>query len=528
MNPALVVAAKNIRNAAAKMLSSSIFLSIFSAILLILAFPKPDLGFLAWLALVPWFFALQKQKALQAFLLSYLVGLAFFSGILYWVTYVSSLGFAILVCSLSFYFAVFGLLFSINYKRSTINNLFIIPCVWVALEYIRAHLFSGFGWALLGYSQYRNLAIIQISDITGAYGVSFLIVLVNLGIWQVILRLRKKDSFKKAILPVFCTLFSVLLTLGYGYFRLNYRPEGKNIKVAVVQGNIPQWQKWQPQARDFILKRYFSLTEQAARKKPEIIIWPETSVPGYLEDDPELLNRLRSLSKKISPAYLLVGTPQAPLNRESYLTGQEGKARTTYNSATLLLQGKIIQRYDKLHLVPFGEFMPWPGFFSRFSFAGLIGDFSPGENYTVFSLDQTKAKVKFSVLICFEDVFAHLTRNFSQKGAQMLVNMTNDAWFENSSEPYQHLQASVFRAVENRVNLVRSANTGVSCFIDPWGKILSKVSDYLGRDVLVKGEKTQGLKIVSMPSFYAAFGDIFAGLCLIASGFAFLLRRRAG
>ena len=523
MNPALAVAAKNIRNAAAKMLSSSIFLSILSATLLILAFPKPDLVFLAWFALVPWFFALGKQKALQAFLLSYLIGLIFFSGIVYWVTYVSSLGFAILVCYLSLYFAVFGLLFSINYKQPalrsfskggpTTNNLFIIPCVWVALEYIRAHLFSGFGWALLGYSQYRNLAIIQISDITGAYGVSFLIVLVNVGIWQAIFRLRKKDS---AILPVFCTLFSVLLTLGYGYFRLNHRPEGKNIKVAVVQGNIPQWQKWQPQARDFILKRYSSLTEQAARKKPEIIIWPETSLPGYLEDDPELLKEITSLSNKISPAYLLVGTPQAPLDRNSY------------NSATLLFQGKIIQRYDKLHLVPFGEFMPWPGFFSRFSFAGLIGNFSPGENYTVFSLDQTKAKVKFSVLICFEDVFAHLTRNFSQTGAQVLVNMTNDAWFEDSSEPCQHLQASVFRAVENRVNLVRSANTGISCFINPWGKILSRVSNHLGQDVLVEGEKTQELKIISMPSFYTAFGDLFAGFCLIASAFALLSRRRAG
>jgi apolipoprotein N-acyltransferase len=515
MNPVLVVALRNISDAAAKMLSSSIFLFILSATLLILAFPKPDLSFLAWFALVPWFFALGKQKALQAFFLSYLVGLVFFSGILYWVTYVSSLGFAILVCYLSLYFAVFGLLFSINYKQATINNLFIIPCVWVALEYIRAHLFSGFGWALLGYSQYRNLAIIQISDITGAYGVSFLIVLVNVGIWQAIFRLRKKDSFKKAILPVFCTLFSVLLTLGYGYFRLNHRPEGKNIKVAVVQGNIPQWQKWQPQARDFILKRYSSLTEQAARKKPEIIIWPETSLPGYLEDDPELLKEITSLSNKISPAYLLIGTPQ------------QGAGRMTYNSATLLLQGKIIQRYDKLHLVPFGEFMPWPGFFSRFSFAGLIGNFSPGENYTVFSLDQTKAKVKFSVLICFEDVFAHLTRNFSQTGAQVLVNMTNDAWFEDSSEPCQHLQASVFRAVENRVNLVRSANTGISCFINPWGKILSRVSNHLGRDVLVQGEKTQGLEIVSIPSFYTTFGDIFAWFCLIASSFAFLWRRRA-
>ncbi|MBL7084895.1 MAG: apolipoprotein N-acyltransferase [Candidatus Omnitrophica bacterium] len=477
-----------------------------SAILLSLAFPKPGLGFLAWFALVPWFFALQKEKPLRAFLLSYLVGLIFFSGTLYWVNYVSGLGFSILVAYLALYFAIFGFLFSINYRQSTISNFLVIPCLWVALEYIRSHLFTGFGWALLGYSQYSVLPLIQISDITGAYGVSFLIVLVNLAIWQTI---RKKILF-----PVFCIFSSLILVLGYGYFKLNQPAQGQDIKVAVVQGNIPQRMKWDPQARDCILQRYLGLTEEAARSRPEIIIWPETSVPGFLEDDPQLLEEISSLSKKIFPSYLLVGTPQ------------EGEQRSIYNSATLLLEGEILQRYDKLHLVPFGEFIPWPQFFSRFSFAGLIGNFSPGEVYTVFSSAFPKADIKFSALICFEDVFAHLARSFVRGGAKILVNMTNDAWFEDSSEPYQHLQASVFRAVENRVNVVRSANTGVSCFINPWGKILGRVSDSFGQDLLVEGEKTQALKIISMPSFYTAFGDIFAWLCLIGIVFSLIRRRR--
>lgn len=308
---------------------------------------------------------------------------------------------------------------------------------------------------------------------------------------------------------VFCILFFVILVLSYGYYKLNQPAEGQNIKVATVQGNIPQGMKWDPQARTYILEKYSRLTKQAALNRPEIIIWPETSVPGYLEEDPALLKEISSLSREISPAYLLVGTPQ------------EEKDRKTYNSATLLFGGKIIQRYDKLHLVPFGEFIPWPQFFSRFSFAGLVGDFIPGEDYTVFSLFSTESEVKFSALICFEDVFGHLARKFVQKGATLLVNMTNDAWFRDSSEPYQHLQASVFRAVENRVNLVRSANTGVSCFINPWGRILSRVSDYLGQDVLVEGKAIEDLQIISMPSFYTTYGDIFAWFCLVVSG-AFL------
>ncbi len=500
----------------------SIFLSILSAILLMLAFPKPGIGGLAWVALLPWFFALQKEKPVSAFFLSYLVGLVFFSGAVYWVNYVSGLGFTVLVFYLALYFAAFGLLFStliVTGRQSLMAGLFLGPCLWVALEYIRSHLFTGFSWALLGYSQYSALAVIQISDITGAYGVSFLLVLVNVGIYQAInrvqsrkYRVQKRVSLKKSLFSVLCPLISVIIVLAYGYVKLNQEFAGDNLKVSVVQGNIPQKMKWDPGARDYILERYFLLTEQAALAEPEMIIWPETSVPGYLEADSRTLKEVSSLSRKISPAYLLVGTPRA------------GETGQTYNSASLLAQGKIIRSYDKLHLVPFGEFTPWPEFFSRFSFAGLIGDFTPGEDYTVFTLPRREGKIKFSALICFEDVFGHFVRRFVQKGAQILVNMTNDAWFRDSSEPYQHLQASVFRAVENRVNVVRSANTGVSCFINPWGKILSRVCDDSGRDLLVAGEKTQRLQVVAMPSFYTAFGDIFAWLCVAVSAVFIIVR----
>ncbi|MBN2097163.1 MAG: apolipoprotein N-acyltransferase [Candidatus Omnitrophica bacterium] len=484
----------------------NLFLSVCSAILLFSSFPKADLGFLAWFALVPWLFAIQKQKPARAFLISYLVGLIFFLNVVSWVTYVSNLGFTILVLYLALYFAVFGLFFSINYRPSTINNLLVIPAGWVGLEYIRSHLFTGFSWSLLGYSQYKFLPVIQLSDITGAYGVSFLVVLVNVGLWQLIKALKFREQ--KSLPSVLCLLFSVILVLSYGYFKLDQSAAGPSIKVATIQGNIPQQQKWDPQFRDDILKSYLQLTEEAARSHPDIIIWPETSVPGFLVNDPQLLEQFTRLSKQVYPAYLLLGTPY------------EAESGKIYNSAMLFFQGRIIQRYDKVHLVPFGEFTPGAQFFSRFSFASLIGNFSPGEDYTIFHL--ADRELKFSTLICFEDSFGDLARIFVRQGAQILVNLTNDAWFGASAEPYQHLQASVFRAVENRVNLVRSANTGVSCFINPWGKISHRVSDDLGRDILVKGYAVKDVKIIPIPSFYTSYGDIFAWACLTVSAFAFV------
>ncbi|MCQ9208749.1 MAG: apolipoprotein N-acyltransferase, partial [Omnitrophica bacterium] len=233
-----------------------IIFSILSAVLLIVAYPKADLGFLAWFALVPWLFALQKEKPWRAFSLSYLAGLVFFGGILYWISYVSFLGFIVLIAYLALYFAVFGLIssFLIVSGRRSLFNLFLIPCAWVILEYIRSHLFTGFGWAMLGYSQYRNLAIIQISDITGAYGVSFLLVLVNVAIWQIVReilgsRLENSDFMVKILPALICLLFSITITLCYGYFRLSQRLESQYIRVAVVQGNIPQKMKWDPAAR---------------------------------------------------------------------------------------------------------------------------------------------------------------------------------------------------------------------------------------------------------------------------------------
>ncbi|MFH1046319.1 MAG: apolipoprotein N-acyltransferase, partial [Candidatus Omnitrophota bacterium] len=416
----------------------------------------------------------------------------------------------------AFYYAIFGLAFFSLRKLNTALTLLATAACWVALEYVRSHFLGGLGWALLGYSQYRYLPVIQVSDTTGAYGVSFLIMLVNVGLWRALENylspLGNRQKLPKQICAslIYPALF-LSIALAYGYLKLQESAPGPEVKVALIQGNIEQPKKWNPEFVEDILGRYTYLSETVVAESPELIIWPETSVPGFLENEPNLLEDIRLLSRRLAPAHLLLGAPNI---------GADDKI---YNSAYLIDAGEFKGRYDKLHLVPFGEFIPLAKFFSRFDFAGLIAGFSPGEDYTVFSL---RPDARFSVLICFEDIFGSLVRHFVQKGARFLVNITNDAWFYDSSEPEQHLQASVFRAVENRVNVVRSANTGISCIIDPWGRILKTVADDRGREVMVEGTASGAIILANLPSFYTRYGDLFAWLCIVISLFSLAQRNR--
>jgi apolipoprotein N-acyltransferase len=481
-------------------------LPVLSGLLLILAYPKFNLEILAWFALIPLFFALENKNLKERFLAGYVFGIVFFSGILYWLVNVSVPGAIFLIFLWAFLPAIFCSLYAIRDARYA---ALYIPSAWVFTEYLRTHIFTGFPWALLAYSQSFNLPVIQIADITGPYGVSFLIVLVNLGIYLAI----KKAPRRFYILFFIFVLF--VLVLAYGQNRIQRVYPTQRLKVAVVQGNIPQEMKWDPRYREFIIDKYIALTKEASRENPRLIIWPETSVPGYLEEEPDLKNRVTDLAKSTG-AYLLIGT----------LREEDAKI---FNSATLVSdKGKIIKSYDKLHLVPFGEFVPFERFifWARDLIDKPIGDFDRGKEFTVFdfrvhnavfkeaSIQKTTEFYKFSSLICFEDIFPDLCRNFVGKGARFLVNMTNDAWFGKSSAPYQHAQGSIFRAVENRVPVVRAANTGFSCVIDHRGKILKRVKTG-GEEIFVDGYAVETIKPVFAKTFYTRFGDIFSWLCIL-------------
>ncbi len=455
---------------------------------------------------MPLFFATKNKTKWKAFLFSYFTGIIFWAGIIYWLVHVTLAGTILLILYLALYFGVFGLIIStVNCQLSTLNLLF-IPSVWVLLEYIRSHLFTGFPWALLGYSQYWALAVIQIADITGIWGVSFLVMMINAAIYSVIgSRLSVPGAkIKYALLPILC----LTITLIYGYYKLYQTPNTKHqtpLKISVIQGNIPQDLKWMPAARAHILNTYAKLTEQANKGNPDLIVWPEASSPGLFGEDDLVFQEIFALSKEIKTP-LLIGA--VARDDEKY-----------FNSALLINpSGEIAGRYDKLHLVPFGEYVPLKEILPFLETIVPIGDITAGREYTIFSLPTAYylLPAKFSVLICFEDLFPELSREFVKKGAGFLVNITNDAWYKRTSAAYQHLQASVFRAVENRVFLVRSANTGVSGFISPDGKIISKVSDKSGRNIFIEGYATQGIAI-KKPSFtfYTRYGDFFPAACLL-------------
>jgi apolipoprotein N-acyltransferase len=503
--------------------------AVTSALLLILSFPGFNFWILAWVALVPLFFALENQKPLAAFLISYFTGFLFFLGTIYWLAHVSLPGMFIVVAYLALYFGFFGLI--INYSQlSTLNSqLFLIPAAWVALEWARSYVFTGFGWALLGYSQSRNLPIIQIADISGAYGVSFLIAMFNVAAFLAIKNLRDKREY---LLPVAMAAVLIVAAYGYGLFRLNNIFTGEKLKVSVVQGNIPQGQKWDERFAEEITGKYRALTESAAAEEPELIIWPETSVPGFIEDERELLEGVKGLAVDIGTP-LLVGAPRYEATKAGELY---------YNSAFLFLKdGSLARHYDKIHLVPFGEYVPLPSlFFFVHRFAPRpIGDFVGGKEFTVLRFPVERSvkeadrnwklmkRVGFGCLICFEDIFPDLARNFVKNDAGFLVNITNDAWFGKSSAAYQHAQASVFRAVENRVNVVRAANTGLSCFIDQKGRIVSKVSKE-GEDLFIDGFKAHEIVLSRARTVYTAYGDVFAYLCIFFTVFYLSRSTRIG
>ena len=488
-------------------------LCILSTILLILSFPKFNLWILAWFAFVPLFFALRNKSKFKAFLLSYFAGIIFWLGTIYWLVHVTFVGLISLVLYLALYFGVFGFIiarYSILYTR---YSIVLIPSIWVLLEYLRSYLFTGFGWGLLGYSQYLNLSAIQIADITGAWGISFLVMMINVFAYGVmryaLCAMRKKQKALLSVTNYLLPAFILFLSLGYGFHELymTHDAGGRRLTVSVIQGNIPQSIKWLDYAKEQILERYLSLTSEALSDNPDLIIWPEAALPGVLNQDGHLKEKLKAF----------VGECGVPL-----LAGAVYSDKSAYYNSAILISGngEIAKRYDKLHLVPFGEYVPVKKIFGFLETVVPIGDFVPGKEYTVFSLDAKTGKTqdarRFSVLICFEDIFPQISRGFVKKGADFLVNITNDAWFGDTSSPYQHLQASVFRAVENGVYLVRAANTGISGFISPYGEVRTLVDKDTGRQTFISGYKIYDIALGRRQNtFYTEWGDWFVLVCLI-------------
>jgi apolipoprotein N-acyltransferase len=493
-----------------------------SGLLLALSFPKPGLSILAWLAFLPLLYAVKGRSPKSSFKLGFLAGFVAYSAVFYWLNIVMTtygklpllLSFALtllMAAYLALYLAA-AICLTRFAEDHSVPPLLTFPFFWVALEYTRAHLLTGFPWASLGYTQYRTLPLIQIADVTGVYGLSFLIVLVNLFLYQLWRWVRGKDG---ATYPFFATVTAIsllLLTLFYGFVSLNRNDTGKEVKVALAQGNIPQDVKWDPAFQEDTVAIYERLSRKASGTGMQLVVWPESSLPFFYQKEHGYSQRISSLARELD-AYLVVSSPAL-----EYETGKE----RLLNSAFLIApDGSTVGRSDKIHLVPFGEYVPLATFlpFVKKMVQG-IGDFSPGNSVT--PLAATFGKM--GILVCFEGIFPEISREYVRNGAGLLVNITNDAWFGDSSAPYQHLSMTVFRAVENRVPLIRSANTGITAFIDSRGHVQGMTR--LFREALLSGTVRMG----SERSLYTRYGDIFAWFCgtfsLAICGIVILRRRR--
>jgi apolipoprotein N-acyltransferase len=317
---------------------------------------------------------------------------------------------------------------------------------------------------------------------------------------------------------------AVLLIAGtfiYGQWILSAPVAGQKVKVAVVQANIEQRKKWDPKYGRFIMQIYTDLTAEASAARPDLIVWPEAATQKFIGEDPTLYSRVKRIGENAG-THLLLGSSSRQKFKE------EGVRRVELRNSAFLLSpetGSKNQRYDKIGLLPFGEYLPYDGTIP-WSWIDIPNtpNYSPGTEFTVFKCPA----FQFGTTICWENIFADLVRRFVKNGAQFIVNITNEAWFGKTAAPYQFVSMSVFRAVENRVYVVRCANTGVSCFIDPQGRIVDRIADKAGRDLFVRGVLTDTVIPLDYKTIYTRYGDWFVWLCMGVSlaflFFAFLKR----
>ncbi len=496
-----------------------ILFSLLSGVLICLSFPKFGFGVIAWIAFVPLLMALQKAASIrQAFLYGWMAGIMAHTGLLYWIFYVVVhhghlpvyLGIFLLLllaAYLSLYVGLFAAgVYGFNGKAPMIA---IAPALWIVLEFLKSYLFTGFPWENLGYSQYSNIYFIQIADVAGVHALSFLIMILNVAIYDIMVQRSRKVYLSAAVV--------VILWAGvyaYGTMRINQIGEisksAQGMNVSLIQGNIDQSVKWNENYRQKTLDIYTKLSLGYPPGEGGLMVWPETAVPYIYQPESYLSDPIRLVAKETG-AWMIFGAMR-------YV--RQGEKANYFNSACLLsADGAVRDVYDKVHLVPYGEYVPLRKIFPFVSaLAAGLGDFTPGKGYAPLIMGEHK----IGVTICYEGILPSAARKYKQQNAELLVNLTNDAWFGETSAPYQHLSMSILRAVESRLYLVRAANTGFSAIVDPTGRIVAQTG--LSAEAVLSGR----IKFMQTPTLYARYGDwiVFAACIMIAVLFLYDLRRR--
>jgi apolipoprotein N-acyltransferase len=463
----------------------------------------------------------------RAFFLGLLTGGVYFAVTLYWLVAtmttfgglpnaVAFVAAVLLVAYLSLFPAVFAMVVTRLRRSMGVHGAVLSAApVWVASELGRQYVWDGFPWALLGYSQVSVLPIAQIASVTGVYGLSFLLVLTASAIALVIVERdarRWTSAAAVAILIVVCAV--------WGRYRMgegSLASAGNPVRVAVVQGNILQSDKWNPALRDAIIGRYIAMTRQAIERGATFIIWPESSMPVNFEDDAIRSSPIRRLASEANVT-LLIGSDQEEGLRAGLRAGDPGYH--IYNAAFLIKpDGSVGAVYRKMHLVPFGEYVPLQRLlFFVAPIVERMSPFTPGETATVLPVGPHMA----STAICYEVIFGSLIREFVLNGSELLTTITNDAWYGRTSAAYQHWDQASMRAIENGRYLARAANTGISGFVDPYGRVVEK-SPVFEQALLV-----QDIRFLQTRTIYTRIGDLIAWLCLAFSLGALLAAWRVG
>jgi apolipoprotein N-acyltransferase len=410
----------------------------------------------------------------------------------------------LLVAYLSLFPGLFALALSHLVRGRGTSAALLAPPLWVATELGRQYVWDGFPWALLGYSQVTWLPIAQIASVTGVYGLSALLALAAGSAAYVVAgtgRGRWVAAAATVALAVVCG--------GWGTWRLSRSTlldSGDPVRAAVVQANIAQDDKWNPAFADAITSRYLDMTRQALAQDATFIIWPESSTPFFFERDLLRGAAIRRLAQE-GRATLLIGSDQLePVRSEP---GRARPEQRLYNAAFLVQpDGQVGAVYRKMHLVPFGEYVPAKRLlFFVGPIVEAVSDFSAGDEPVMLPVGSHRA----STAICYEVIYGSLMRQFVVQGSELLTTITNDAWYGRSSAAYQHWEQASMRAIENGRYLARAANTGISGFVDPYGRVLQK--SRLFEQVLL----VENLRHIRERTIYSRIGDLIAWLSLAAT-----------
>jgi apolipoprotein N-acyltransferase len=510
-------------------------LAILSGVLLALSFPRFGHPAFAWIALVPLLIAIARPAAsaagrpalgqtggtrtpaLRAFYLGLAAGLIHFIGTIYWTGTVvrqfgglampvALLAMLLLAAYLALFPALTAVITARLVNRVGTRALLLMPAAWVATEFARGYLFGGFPWVPLGNSQVTVLPVAQLASVFGVYGLSALVAFVNAALAVAVLgRPRQRAA------TIAATVLLLAGIAGWGAWRVadgRLTREGTSLRVGLIQGNIAQEDKWNPREARRIFTTYIAMTRDAVRRGAEFVVWPESSTPFMFEEDDVGEESLRALAREVRVP-ILFGSDQVD---------RTGEALRLYNAAFLVTPtGETAAVYRKMHLVPFGEYIPGKRLLYFVSpLVERMAEFAPGASMVVLPIGPHK----INTAICYEVVYPSLIREAVANGSQLLTTITNDAWYGQSSAPYQHFALASMRAIEQGRYLARAANTGISGVVDPYGRVVRQSA------IFEQAGLVEDVRILTSRTIYSRIGDAIAYLAILITVLALVGIRR--